>query len=77
MANEVAPGNVDFDPEINIVELGKKIRKLDSYIARSELRIKKRNRQLDQLIRMNDEERKILEIGVQLIDPDKGKGLDV
>lgn len=67
----------DFDPQINILELGQKIRKLDSYISRAELRLKKRNKQLDRLMRLSEEEKKILEVGLQMIDPDKIKGQDV
>lgn len=64
----------DLDPQIDILELGQKIRKLDGYIGRAELRLKKRNKQLDKLTRLDEEEAKLLEIGVQLIDPDKIKG---
>lgn len=74
MANPEGAPSSDFDPQINVFELGQKIRKLDAYIGRAELRLKKRNKQLDKLVRMSEEEEKLLAIGVQLIDPDKAKG---
>lgn len=63
-----------FEPEINIFELGKKIRKLDGYIARAQLRIKKRQSHLDHLMKMDEKEQKLIEIGLSMIDPDKNKG---
>jgi hypothetical protein len=76
MAKEAGAGDPGFDPEINIFELGQKIRKLDGYIGRASLKLKKRTAQLNKLVKLKAEEEKLLEIGLKLIDPEKAKGND-
>ena len=64
----------DFDPQINIFEVGQKIRKLSGYVTRAERRLSKRRQQLEKLSRISAEEEKLLEIGIRLVDPDKIRG---
>ncbi len=65
-----------FDPEINILELGQKIRKLNRYIGRAEVRLKKRTAELEKLTTMSSETERLVALGLELIDPERVRGND-